>query len=106
MSDARETGEALEEILVEPVREMAGWIATYFGRAFCGALIDWVADVDPDVDREGPHEQGPLAEGALEDVGWQGHRILCAPMGLQLTVAERRGGVATGRITAFRRRNG
>ena len=91
VSDPHETGEALADILVEPVREMSGWIARWFGRAFHGALIEWVADVDPEVDSWGPHEQGPLAEGTLEDVVWEGHPITCTPLRLQLAVAERRG---------------
>jgi hypothetical protein len=93
VGDARATGEALEDILVEPVRQMPGWLARWFGRAFHGALIEWVAEVDPEVDRQGPHEQGPLAQGALEDVVWEGRRIRCTPLRLQLAVAERRGRV-------------
>ena len=58
---------------------------------FRGALIEWLADVDPQIDSSGPHEQGPLAEGALENVVWEGHTIRCTPLRLQLAVAERRG---------------
>lgn len=91
VGDPHLVGAAFEDILVEPVREMRGWIARYFGRAFEGALIEWLADVDPQIDSSGPHEQGPLAEGALEEVIWEEHRIRCPPLGLQLAVAERRG---------------
>jgi hypothetical protein len=104
VSDAHESGAALADILVEPVREMPGWIAQWFGRAFDGALIEWVADVDPAVDREGPHEQGPLAASALEAVVWEGHRIRCTPLDLQVAVAERRGRLeAVEAIKAFQR---
>ena len=91
VGDAHLAGEAFADILVEPVREMPGWIARWFGRAFQGALIDWLADVDPQIDSSGPHEQGPLAEGALENVVWEGRSIRCTPLRLQLAVAERRG---------------
>ncbi len=84
-------GEAFADILVEPVREMPGWIARCFGRAFQGALIEWLSEVDPQIDSSGPHEQGPLAESALEIVVWEGHKIWCPPLPLQLAVAERRG---------------
>ena len=74
---------------------MRGWTARWFGRAFHGALIEWVGDVDPEVDRQGPHEQGPLAAGALEDLAWEGHRIRGTPLRVQLAVAQRRGRVET-----------
>jgi len=102
VSDAWQVGEALDDLLVEPVREMPGWIAAWFGRAFCGALIEWVAGVHPDVDRPGPHEQGPAAESGLEDVVWEGHRIRCTALRIQLAAAECRGRVeAARRIRAF-----
>lgn len=107
VADARETGEALADILVEPVREMPGWLAGWFGRAFHGALVEWVADVDPEVDSQGPHEQGPEAQRALEDVLWQGHRIRCTPLRLQLAVAERRNRLeAAERIKKLQRLSG
>ncbi len=74
VGDPHLAGEAFADILVEPVREMSGWIARWHGRAFQGALIEWLADVDPQIDSSGPHEQGPLAEGALEDLVWEGYR--------------------------------
>ncbi len=91
VADPHLAGEAFEDILVEPVREMPGWIARWHGRAFHGALIEWLAHVDPQIDSSGPHDQGPLAERTLEDVVWEGYRIRCPPLRLQLAVAERRG---------------
>ena len=103
VTDAREAGKALEDLLVEPVREMPNWVATWFGRAFCGALIEWVADVHPEIERQPPHEQGPLAAGRLEDVVWQGHHIKCTPLDLQLAVATSRGREDVARkITEYR----
>jgi hypothetical protein len=90
VGDARQVGHLLNDILVEPVTRMHGWIADWFGRAFDGALIEWVSHVHADVDTAGPHEQGPVAANLKELVVWRGHKILCSPLDVQLAVCEAR----------------
>jgi hypothetical protein len=91
VGDAQRTGDLLNDILVEPVTPMHGWLADWFGRAFDRVLIEWVSDVHADVDMAGPHEQGPAAASQREPVAWRGHEILCSPLDLQLSVYEARG---------------
>ncbi len=90
VEDAQAIGRLLDDLLVEPVSERSGWIAKWFGRAFHGALIEWLADVDPAVDKK-PNEQGPAAASRLETVDWEGHRIWVTPIDIQLEVSELRG---------------
>jgi hypothetical protein len=90
VEDARAIGRLLDDLLVEPVTEGSGWIAKWFGRAFHGALIEWVADVDPAVDQR-PNEQGPTAASRLEIVEWEGHTIWLTPIDIQLEVSDLRG---------------
>lgn len=88
VDDARQVGHLLNDILVEPVTRMHGWISDWFGRAFDGALIEWVSDVHADVDTAGPHEQGPAAAKEREPVVWRGREIHCSPLAVQLAVSE------------------
>lgn len=83
-------GEALGDLLVEPVTRMTGWVADAGGRAFHGAIIEWLAGahatgLDP------PNEQEPAARNHLEQVRWRGHAIAVPTLELQLAVAARRG---------------
>jgi hypothetical protein len=107
VDDAQLAGALLEDLLVEPVTAMTGWIADSGGRAFAGCLLEWIAGVHADVDEPEPHEQGPAAAARLEHVRWRGHDVPVAPLDLQLAVNRRRG--LTGRvreIQAYRRQNG
>lgn len=88
---AERVGELLREFAVEPVKPMAGWVADRHGRAFSGALIEWVSGVHPDVDRPGRSEQGPEAARRREEVVWRRRPILCSPLDLQLAVSAARG---------------
>lgn len=90
VDDARHAGRNVDDLLVEPVTRLDGWVAEWIGRAFHGALFEWLANVDSSIDRE-PHEQGAAAEGRLETVIWNGHRVHVPPLDLQLAVAMRRG---------------
>jgi len=90
VSDARAVGLLLEDSLVEPVTHMEHWVADWFGRAFHGALIEWVSDARP-VAADNGLELSNDAASRLESVQWAGHTILLTPLDLQLTVAERRG---------------
>lgn len=96
VDDARLAGTLFEDLLVEPVTAMTGWIADSGGRAFSGCLFEWIAGVHADVDEPEPHEQGPAAAARLEHVRWHGHDVPVAPLDLQLAVNQRRG--LTGRV--------
>ncbi|GAA5184281.1 hypothetical protein GCM10023322_25430 [Rugosimonospora acidiphila] len=100
VDDAELAGAMLDDLLVEPVTTMTGWIADRGGRAFAGCLLEWIAGVHPDVDEPEPHEQGPVAAGRLEYVRWHGYDVPVAPLDLALSVSERRG--LAGRVAAIR----
>jgi hypothetical protein len=100
VDDAQRTGELLNDILIEPVTPMHGWVADWCGRAFDRALIEWVSDLHPAVDTAGPHERGPAVAGQRELVAWRGHEVLCAPLDVQLAVCHARG--LTGEAEAIR----
>jgi hypothetical protein len=91
VDDAQLAGTLFEDLLVEPVTAMTGWIADSGGRAFSGCLFEWIAGVHADIDEPEPHEQGPAAAGRLEHVRWHGHDVPVAPLDLQLAVNQRRG---------------
>jgi len=90
VDDAHTAGCIFSDLLVEPVTRREGWVAEWTGRAFHGALFEWVANVDPAVDAE-PHEQGRAAASRLETVIWHGHPVRVPPLELQLATAIRRG---------------
>ncbi|HEX3889090.1 MAG TPA: hypothetical protein VHW05_16500 [Phenylobacterium sp.] len=90
VDDAYLAGDLFEDLLVEPVTVMTGWVADLGGRAFAGCLFEWLAGVHPDIDQPAPHEQGPHALGHLEQVSWRGALVAVPPLELQLAVAERR----------------
>jgi hypothetical protein len=91
VDDARLAGTLFEDLLVEPVTAMTGWVADAGGRAFAGCVIEWIAGVHADVDEPEPHEQGPAAAARIEHVRWHGHHVPVAPLDLQLAVNQRRG---------------
>ena len=96
--------QALSDALIEPPSHDAerGWIAAWFGRAFLGARVEWVADVYGDHDGlGGPSEFGPAAAGRLERVPWRGRILLVAPLDVQLVVTQARG--LTDRVEAIER---
>jgi len=69
---------------------MEHWVADWFGRAFHGALIEWISGVGPDVSHNGL-EASSAAANRLESVEWAGHTIRVTPLDLQLAAAESRG---------------
>jgi len=91
VNDARLAGRIFEDLLVEPVTTMTGWIADWGARAFASCLFEWIAGVHPEVDKPTPHEQGLVALNCLESVRWHDRIIPVAPLLLQLSLAERRG---------------
>lgn len=92
-------GELLADSLVEPVFASQGWVARWWGRAFLGARVEWVAEVASSVDDPHPVDFGPTAAANLESVVWRGHELRVPPLELQLAVAERRG--LTTRVAAI-----
>jgi hypothetical protein len=91
--------ELLADALVEPVFASDGWVARWWGRAFLGARVEWVAEVASSVDDPDPVDFGPTAAANLESVRWRGRTLRVPPLELQLAVAERRG--LTDRVEAI-----
>ena len=69
---------------------MTGWVAEAGGRAFEGAVIEWLSEAHP-TGLTPPHEQEPAAAAHLETVSWRGRVIPVPSLELQLAVASRRG---------------
>jgi hypothetical protein len=106
-SDHAAVAEALADALIEPplYDRDRQWIARWFGRAFLGARVEWLADVYPDIDEWGvPNEIGPSAAAQLERVRWEGESLLLTPLDAQLAVNADRG--LTDRVEAIRRFQG
>jgi hypothetical protein len=86
--------DALEDALIEPPLHDAGrdWIAEWFGRAWLGIRVEWVAGVYPEIDsRPIPNEFGPTAASRLERIEWNGRALLLSPLDLQWEVSRQRG---------------
>lgn len=91
VGDAYLVGDLFDDVLVEPVTEMQGWVADRGGRAFLGCLVEWIDGVHPELDDPMPHEHGMVAASRPERVLWRGRQVSVAPLDLQLATAERRG---------------
>ena len=83
--------ELMLDCLVEPVFDSRDWIWDWFGRCFLEARLEWVGDVNDQVEQDGPGDFGPTALARSETVEWHGYRIQVPPLDLQLVVSERRG---------------
>jgi hypothetical protein len=92
VSDAETAGHIVDDLLVTPVEDLEGWVAKRVGRAFHGAVIEWLSEplVEND-DPADPREQGPLVADRLEVVEWRGHRFAVPPLSAQLASCEHRG---------------
>ncbi len=88
---ARRLGEVLLDDLIEPVVPVEGWVCDWFGRAFPGALVEWVGGVNERADQPMTSDFGPIAARRRETVNWRGHRLHVPPLDLQLVVSETRG---------------
>jgi hypothetical protein len=84
---------AISDALIEPPSRDAGrtWIAEWFGRAWLGARVEWVAGAYPEIDSRGPNEFGPAAASRLERIDWNGHGLLLTPLDLQRDASRQRG---------------
>ena len=83
-------GQLLDDLLVEPVRPLSGWVADWGGRAYSGAIIEWLSGAHP-TGLQPPHEQEPLARDHLEQVAWRGRHVPVPSLELSLKVAMHRG---------------
>jgi len=88
---ARPLGEALLDDLIEPVVPVEGWVCDWFGRAFPGALVEWVGGVNERADQPTTSDFGPITASRRETVIWRGHPLHVPPLDLQLAVSEARG---------------
>lgn len=90
VDDAYLAGELMADLLVEPVTRMHGWVADAGGRAFAGAIVEWLAGAHPS-GSDLPHEQEEDTRGHLELILWNGREIPVPSLDLQLAIAEQRG---------------
>jgi hypothetical protein len=92
VGDPFAAGRLFDDVLVTPVERLDGWVAAYVGRAFDGAVVEWLAEPHAALDDpDDPHEQGPFVAGRLETVRWRGHDVRVPPLAVQLRTCERRG---------------
>jgi hypothetical protein len=91
-ADGERVANAFSDVLVEPPIFDPDWVADWFGRTWMGAIVEWAADVHPEIDDwRTPQESGPEAQAALEEVEWRGRVIRVTPLAKQLAVSESRG---------------
>ncbi|MBN1564317.1 MAG: hypothetical protein JXA10_10795 [Anaerolineae bacterium] len=83
--------ELLLDYMVEPVIHSRDWVGEWFCRTFLHARFEWVGDVNPDLDDQGPTDFGPTAIKRCDTIVWHGHAIKVPPLDLQLAVCEARG---------------
>jgi hypothetical protein len=83
-------GTLLDDLLVEPVTRVVNWVADFGGRAFHGALIEWLAGAHP-TGLDPPTEQEPAAGAHLEVIRWRGRKVPVPQLEVQLAGAARRG---------------
>jgi hypothetical protein len=88
---ARQLGEVLIDVLVEPVSPTPGWISRWFGRAFvCDCRVEWAGGVEPHVDDPTPADFGPTALERAIELDWRGHTLRVPPLDLLRDVNDRR----------------
>jgi hypothetical protein len=90
--DATRLGDVFADEMVEPVTASgADWISDYWGRAFCGARVEWIGSPRPSADKPLPSDFGPAAAARLETVTWEGWKIRVPSLALQRAVSVCRG---------------
>jgi len=76
VDDAFAAGRLFDDLLVTPVERLDGWAAAYVGRAFHGAVVEWLVAPHAALDDpEGPHEQGPFVADRIETVRRHRHVV-------------------------------
>lgn len=92
VSDAHRAGCIFDDLLVTPVEELEGWAAKRIGRAFYGAIVEWLSEPHSEIDDPAnPREYGPHIAHRLETMEWRGYRLRVPPLTAQLATCERRG---------------
>jgi hypothetical protein len=92
VDDPFAAGLLFDDVLVTPVERLDGWAAAYVGRAFDGAVVEWLAAPHAALDDpDDPQEQGPFVADRIETVRWRGVDIPVPPLSAQLRSCERRG---------------
>ncbi len=90
--DAVALGDLFCDAMLEPVVPASQeWISDWWGRAFCGARIEWIGGVRHFADEPLPSDFGPVAASRLETVTFDGWPIKVPPLELQRAVSQRRG---------------
>lgn len=90
--DAIALGDVFSDAMIEPVvPSSADWLSEWWGRAFCGARIEWVGGVKAFVDEPESCDFGPEAARRLETVRFEDWEIDVPPLELQRAVNQRRG---------------
>jgi hypothetical protein len=85
-------GDLFRDTLIEPVVPAGEeWVSDWWGRAFCGARIEWIGGARPFVDEPLPVDFGPVAASRLETVTFGGWPVRVPPLDLQRAVSQRRG---------------
>lgn len=82
---------ALEDVLIEPSVVAAWPVSRWFGRAWLGARVEWVAGVYATVDQPFPTDFGPAAAASLDLVEWEGFAVRVPSLELQRDVSAQRG---------------
>ena len=91
-ADALRLGDLFADALMEPVMRAAeNSISDWWGRAYCGARIEWIGGARPFVDVPDPSDSGPAAGRRLETVTFEDWHIRVPPLDLQRAVSARRG---------------
>lgn len=93
VAEMEPTMEALRDLIIEPpIRAHGQWHAEWFGRAWDGTRIEWVAETKPDLDEhEWTSDIGLDAVARAETIDWQGLSFRIPPLDLQLAVCRDRG---------------
>ena len=77
--------------LVEPVTSGYWPLSDWWGRAFCGARVEWAGGVRAAADEPEPADFGPAAAARLETIRWRDWDIRVPPLRLQRRVSAARG---------------
>ena len=92
VSEAVALGDLFSDAMVEPAAPAASdWLSEWWGRAFCGARVEWIGGPKQWVDDPLPADFGPAAAARLETVPFEEWTILVPPLELQRAVSQRRG---------------